>query len=204
MLASPWDVILTVAFAVTGAFCLWHVAAPRPNGRPQAERVIDMLHLIMSVAMVVMIWIPFGTIGTWIQAAVFAVLGILLLGSALSRSLPRTRRADLVSHVMLSAAMVWMLAAMPLMMAGMPMPSGGSGGGHEGHAMPAASDGSASGLAATPGWVDVVSWALVALCAVVVGWWAFRVATDRRHRGHRLCHLGMGAGMGLMLALMVS
>mgnify|MGYP004171193529 CR=1 FL=1 len=62
---------------------------------------------------------------TWAQIALFAIFALALL-SALARAHGFPHRVELVGHVVLNAAMIWMLAAMPLLMAGMDM--GGDGG----------------------------------------------------------------------------
>lgn len=203
MLINPWDTILTVVFAITGLNCLWHVSYVDRSVQTLTDRMIDILHLSMSVAMIVMIWIPTRGAGTWLQVAVFAGFGLLLVISAFAKAIGPVARVNLLSHSMLASAMVWMLAAMPLMMAGVLLPTIGTAGGQEGHSMPVVTTSDISEITVTPIWVALITWFLVALCAIVLIWWSFRFAVDRRHRRHTLCHIGMSAGMGIMLALMV-
>ncbi|MGP5597345.1 DUF5134 domain-containing protein, partial [Brachybacterium alimentarium] len=74
-----------------------------------------MNHLVMSLAMLLMVWRPVGTAGTWIQVALFALFGVvMLLGLPTVHAVGE--RVAVVSHVMLNAAMIWMLLAMPLLM----------------------------------------------------------------------------------------
>ncbi|CAG7618973.1 DUF5134 domain-containing protein [Leucobacter soli] len=201
MLASPWDWILTVLFASTGVYCLWHLSASWDRSAVGPNRAVDVLHAVMSVSMIVMIWVPTGSVGTWVQIVAFGVMGIVIAGYASAKAIPSGARVDLGIHVLLTGAMVWMLAAMPLMMSGVPV--SGTGGSHDGHGSSSAPD-AVTVSAETPAWVLLVTWALVVLCVIAMGWWAYRFSRERTHRSHVMCHIGMALGMGVMLALMIS
>ena len=60
MLASPWNLILTVVFAFTGVYCLVRLIAHRPPaGAPRGpvleSTAIHLMHLVMSVGMIAII-----------------------------------------------------------------------------------------------------------------------------------------------------
>lgn len=202
MLASPWDIVLTLAFTFTGLVCILDLV--RRDLRTGTEAgtlsdtdVVDVTHAVMSGAMILMIWVTVWDAVTWAQMILFAIFALALLPTfGRTRGLPG--RVDLVGHIGLDAAMIWMLAAMPLLMAGAGTAGSGSVAGHEGHG------GGTTGpaLAATPGWADVVNAGFVVLCAAALVWWLYRFVTVRAHRLHRFCHLVMAAGMGTMLLLM--
>lgn len=201
MIATPWDLILTVVFVVTGVICLGDLIARRigrtaNGGRLEDEELIDINHVVMSAAMILMTWITVLDAVTWAQIALFAIFAFALL-PALTRPDGFPRLVELVGHIMLNTAMIWMLAAMPLLMAGMGM--GGDGestdAGHHG-------GGDEMGLLATPVWADVVNVAFIIACAAGALWWLYRSALTRGHRTHALCHALMAAGMAAMLWLM--
>ncbi|OIU86408.1 DUF5134 domain-containing protein [Microbacterium sp. AR7-10] len=201
MIASPWDLILTATFLTTGLICLGDLIARRIR-RPARtegladEELIDINHAVMSAAMILMTWVTVLDAVTWAQIALFAIFALALV-PALTRAHGFPHRVDLVGHIVLNAAMIWMLAAMPLLMAGIDM--GGDGGSaHAGHH--GGSD--EMGLMATPVWADVVNAAFIVTCAMGALWWLYRAVAIRGHRMHVLCHVLMAAGMGLMLWLM--
>lgn len=208
MIESPWSFVLTAIFLVTAALCALHLAQSRrasaavTTGSVHASHhgpvatAVHVNHLVMSLAMLLMVWRPVGTAGTWIQVALFALFGaVMLLGLPAVHGV--SERVGVVSHVVLNAAMIWMLLAMPLLM-GHAM--GGSADAHAGH------HGSGGGdemeKAPTPTWAEVVNWGAVVFSAVVAAWWLVRLYRDPAHRAHSACHLLMAAGMALMLALM--
>lgn len=208
MLDYPWDLSLTLVFLLTGVHHGVSIlrrrrgrsarAAGAPPGLSCGD-LVDINHSVMSLAMVLMIWVSLGDVAVWTQVVLFGALGLSLVPE-LRRAAPSAWRIDLFGHVMLDAAMMWMLAAMPLLMAGMGG-MGAGGGAHAGHAEH--SEGAMNMSMQTPGWADAVNAGFVLLCAVGVLWWSWRGATARRgHRLHVLRHAMMAAGMGLMLVLM--
>lgn len=201
MLASPWDLVLTLAFAVTGVVCVLdlmrrHRRAGTDAGGVSDADVVDITHAVMSGAMILMIWVMVSDAVTWAQMILFAIFALALLPVfGRSRTLPG--RVDLAGHLVLGAAMIWMLAAMPALMAGADT-DGGGGGGHAGHG----GGGAESTLTVTPGWVDAVNAGFVVLCAGAAVWWMYRLVAVRTHRLHRFCHVVMAAGMAAILLLM--
>lgn len=197
MLTSPWDLVLTALFAVTGVWCAVDLVAHRSRSRTSdgaisSHTIIDINHLVMSAAMILMIWVTVIDAVTWAQVAVFAIFAVALI-TGLFGADKVTQRVSLVGHIALNAAMIWMLLAMPLLMAGMEMSDGDSAGHHHG--------GDTGVMAtSTPAWADVLNWLFVALSAAAALWW---VATLIRGRHlHDLCYAAMGAGMALMLVVM--
>lgn len=201
MLSDSWAVALTVIFSVTGVYCLWRWVSRytvRRTDREPAELLVDLNHVVMSVAMVVMVWWPAGTAGRWVQVGIFAVLG-LAFGAQLSRAGSASERAGGLTHLVMDAAMVWMLAAMPQLMAG--MTSAGPGMDMPGMSMPG-EDSISAGVAATPIWAGTVNWVAVGALALAAGWWVVSAIRSAGHRVHCSCHGLMGVGMGLMLVAM--
>ena len=196
MVDPPWDLLLTVAFVLTGTSGIWTlVVCPGPGG----QTVLHVNHTAMSAAMILMIWVIVRDAAAWSQVALFAILTLALL-IALRRAGDRARRTDLVGHLALNAAMIWMLAAMPLLMTDAHA-AGTHTTGHAGHS------GAAAALppttaAAAPGWAIVVNSLFVAVCAAGVIWWLLRAAAVREHRLAALGHGLMATGMGTMLLLM--
>ena len=157
-----------------------------------------MLTNSMDAAMIWMAWSMESEFALWAQAGLFTVLTIALLPS-IRRGETAAQRVDLVGHVLLNAAMVWMLAAMPLLMAGMGMshaPEAGMTTGHE-----TVADGGLT-LMSTPAWADAINACFVVLSVAAFGWWAYRFIASRHHRLHVACHATMAAGMAAMLLLM--
>lgn len=201
VIASPWDIILTVVFLATGLICIGDLIARRTRRAPGVEglpdeELIDINHAVMSAAMILMTWVAVLDAVSWAQIALFAIFALALL-PALTRAHGFPHRAELVGHIFLNAAMIWMLAAMPLLMAGMDM-AGDEASAHAGHH----GGGEEMELMATPAWADVVNAAFIIVCAVGAVWWLYRAVAAKGHRLHALCHALMAAGMGAMLWLM--
>ncbi|MEI7057498.1 DUF5134 domain-containing protein [Nocardioides sp. CCNWLW239] len=203
MVEPPWDLLLTGAFVITGTLGLWTlVVGPDRVGAPRrpldAFAVLHINHAAMSAAMISMIWVIVWGFAVWVQIALFAMLAVALL-PALRRASDRARRADLVGHLALNAAMIWMLAAMPVLMAGTHSTSVE---GHAGHAGAGAAVAPPAGH--TPGWAVAVNSIFVAICLAGLLWWVLRAAAARRHRLPAAAHGLMAAGMGMMLFLIPS
>lgn len=198
--------LLTAIFASTGVFCLVMWVGGRHGGHgdgADGARLVHANHALMSVAMLVMVWRPSGTAGSWVQVAVFAALGVAL-GVSAARTPDLLGRTSWISHLVLNAAMVWMLAAMPMLMGHAVAGSDGdahAGHDHGGHGSGGMDLGSMAGQSA-PGWAAGVNGVAIAAGVVVAVWWLVQAATRPGHRLHSLCHALMGAGMAIMLAAM--
>lgn len=195
MLSAPWNIVLTVVFALVGAYCLMRLFAYRPQpdrlGPALESAAIHLMHLVMSAGMIAMCWLmALPTVSNWAQIAVFAALALALL-PGLVKAQPLPRRVDLAGHIWLAAAMIWMIAAMPLLMARM------DGGVHHGGV-----EDEAMMVMTTPAWADVVNAVFVVGSAALAVWWIYRAARIGGDRVHALCHALMAAGMAVMLLLM--
>ena len=85
MLASPWNLILTVVFAFTGVYCLVRLIAHRPppgarRGPVLESMAIHLMHLVMSAGMIAMCWMmSIPAASNWAQIVVFTVLALALV-----------------------------------------------------------------------------------------------------------------------------
>ncbi|MDN5727336.1 MAG: DUF5134 domain-containing protein, partial [Propionibacteriales bacterium] len=146
----------------------------------------------MSAAMIWMTWVAIGNVLLWALAALFVVL-ILSLVPSWRKATSLGDRLNVLGHVLLDLAMIWMLLAMPLLMAGM---------GHgDGSGMGAAMD-MEMPMPGTPVWADVVNLGFVVICGIAAVWWLAQVVRDPRHRWHSACHVLMSVAMGVMLVAM--
>ncbi|WP_341855291.1 DUF5134 domain-containing protein [Brachybacterium sp. GPGPB12] len=210
MIESPWSFVLTAIFLATAVFCAVHLAQSRgasaavitgsvhSSHHGPVATAVHVNHLVMSLAILLMVWRPVGTAGTWIQVALFALFTVvILLGLPTVHGV--SERVGVVNHVVLNSVMIWILLAMPLLM-GHAM--GGSADAHAGHHGGGTGDEMAMEMAPAPAWAEAVNWGAVVLSAVITTWWLVRLLRDPGHRAHSACHLLMAAGMALMLALM--
>ncbi|MCR6487881.1 DUF5134 domain-containing protein [Amycolatopsis sp. OK19-0408] len=194
--------ILTAMFALTGAFCAYRCL----RQGTAAERAGDVLHVVMCVAMVAMAWPATMSIARWPQTVFFVLAAVwfaVVAGTGAAHADHGGRRVA-VYHVVMMAAMAWMVFVMPRAMSGMAGPGGTMEmAGHEGMAMPV------SGAAgSTP--ADVTTVALVLVAVFVVAGLVFlsRAIDDARASRPPLRSLSGGAngvmalGMGLMLLTM--
>ena len=209
MFDASWSLVMTVVFLATAVLCGLHLArSARPvtplsgsaahaaHSGPVATTV-HVNHLVMSLAMLLMVWRPVGSAGTWAQVAIFGLFALLMLMGL--PTLPGVlARVGLLSHVVLNASMIWMLLAMPLLM------GHAEHGGTDEHAAHHAGAETAAAVAVlpVPAWATTVNAAAMALSALVALWWLGRLLRESEHRAHSACHLLMGGGMALMLALM--
>ena len=198
MVMGGWSVALTGVFAATGLYCLWRVMAGRSQG---IETVADVNHVLMSPAMVVMLWWPSAGAGRWVEVTVFGGLALFFFHH-LAGSVTVTARAAALMHAGMNVGMVWMLLAMPALMSGGGMEMDGGMAGMSGHQHGAGTT-TAQDLVGLQAWSALLSWVVTGLLALAAAWWLVRAI---RHRGHRVqccCHGLACAGMGAMLALMI-
>ncbi len=122
MITDPflkWAV--TVAFAVTAAF--W---AARAGDRSAAipGRITAILHVVMSLAMLLMLWPGLPAVPTVAGMVVFAAAAVLFLGLLAAR---REHRVENGYHALMMATMVWMYAVMDPSLVGTTHTCSGSG-----------------------------------------------------------------------------
>jgi uncharacterized protein DUF5134 len=176
------SVAFTIMFVVTGAYALVRFALITADAAGGGDRLAEMSHLLMSVAMIAMTWgAGGGSLARTLQIAVFGAFGIwflrrVVLGRSGHELLPA------IDHAVTDAAMVWMVAAMPLIM-GMSMAAmaGGGSTGHAGHGGHGSNDqpggampGTGELAAPAPAWVVVVTVAFAVLLAASALFWAVR------------------------------
>jgi Domain of unknown function (DUF5134) len=222
--------VFTTAFVITGLYSLIRFSALVSSAAPGGDRMAELSHLLMSIAMIGMAWGWTGgpdTPGGVVQLAVFGLLSAWFLARVLRPD--GHRRIGSVYHLLAMVAMVWMVAAMPGLM-GMSAGSASASGAHEhdGHGAMGGMVG-ASGMAApspAPPWMQVVTVTFVVLlgaaavtCAARAvraaqvpvlaapsGQAAPQVEGEPRLRGPRLdasCHVLMSLGMaGMLLAML--
>lgn len=245
MISSPaLAVALTVVFAVTGASSLWRYA--RLSGLPTAApgtsaatgprleaRAAELLHVLMSVAMIAMAWGWSGGPTSGSGLIQIVVLGLFAVGFAARTVTVDSWRARMprLFHLLTAAAMVWMVVTMPWLMGGRAGSAGGSGA-TAGMAMPgmdmpgtsmpgssAASGGPAGATTAVPTGVVTVTWLFVAAMAGWAAIWLVRAARRdrvlrrdgtpwrermlRRDRSVDGTHALMSLGMAAMFVAMI-
>ncbi|MEV6891639.1 DUF5134 domain-containing protein [Kribbella sp. NPDC051137] len=187
MLPDGPSVALTVVFAVSGLYCLWRVASGRGRG---IETVVDVNHILMSPAMLLMLWLPPAPGITWVQIALFSGLALVFFRH-LSTSDGVTARTGALLHGGMNLGMVWMLAVGLTGMSGMASMSG------MGH-MAGMDHGGAQQT-----WTGLLSWSVAGLLLLSAAWWFARALRSRSHRILCCCHALATGGMAAMLALMV-
>ncbi|MFC8850079.1 MULTISPECIES: DUF5134 domain-containing protein [unclassified Micromonospora] len=185
-------------FLVTGLVCAGGLLIRRRGTVGDRELSdVDLVHInhgVMSAAMILMLWVMVEGVVAWAQVAIFAILALSLL-PAYRRARAASSRVDLLGHVGMAVAMIWMLAAMPTLMSEMATGGGGAGHSHGGGS-------SATAPTATPMWADVVNVGFVVLAAGTALWWLYRAATGAGHRLHLASYAAMAGGMATMLVLM--
>jgi hypothetical protein len=220
---SMLSVVFTVVFAATGLYALARLARLLAGEVAVGDRLVELFHLAMSLAMIAMAWAYTGgpeTPGGRTEVVVFGAFTVWFAYRATVRDAAHSPLAN-GYHVAMGAAMTWMVAAMPLIMGS--SHAGSSGGGHHGGSAPVESAEPVAPPAPAPGWVVVVTIAFVVLSVAAAAWWAARAVRAGDQGGHadaggtvltrttvtrsaRLeagCHVLMSLGMGGMLVAML-
>ena len=154
-------VAFTVLFACLGVFQLRRCAALWSHGAvPGQDRAVELAHLLMSLAMIGMVWAWGGPTAWWLQIVVFGLLTALFAGRAVAaRGL-----ASWGYHALAVGAMTWMVVAMPLL--GHSIGNGGFGHGHGGAA--GVAEPVVAPVGDAPLWAVTVTVALAGVLAVSV------------------------------------
>jgi hypothetical protein len=140
---------LTAALALTGVHYLAWCVLPAGGGRPLVGRLTGLTHLLMSQAMVAMLWS--WRLGVWrgLSIVAFAAaacwFGVRAAVAGAGRA-PAGGRLELVQHAAMMATMVWMILLRPADMA----PSAGP----YAHSTPGMAM-SAAGMTSPPGLLPV-------------------------------------------------
>jgi len=197
----------TVLFTATGLYALVRYAA-LTSGARAGDRMAELSHLLMSIAMIAMAWGwtggP-GTPGGSVQLVVFGLLAAWYLWCVLHAG--GGLRTAGAYHLVVLAAMVWMVAAMPGLM-GTSAAAGAASGAHAHHRHGVVAAAATAGVPA-PLWMRAVTVAVaVLLCAAAAAWTAraARPVLPALRTGPRLdasCHVLMSLGMAAMLLAML-
>jgi hypothetical protein len=184
VIASPMlAAVFTVVFAVTGLHSLVRISGMASGAVPDGDRVAELSHLLMSIAMIAMT-------GAWsggpdsasgiLQIVVFGLIGLWFLVKVAGPD-DGHDRVENGYHMVMAAAMVWMVAAMPVLMGG--AGTSADGGDHAGHGSMAGMAGMAGPAGATgpgtaagpPEWAGTVSVGLAVILAGAAAIWAARL-----------------------------
>ena len=207
--------ILTLAFVAVALYGIWRASTPTPA----AARVTHLLHALMALAMVAMAWpwgmglaaVPqiwfFGLAAAWLAAAAVLWPGTRKRAHAVRAAVP---------HVLMMAAMAWMLAAMDTAM------PGGTGGAPAMADMPGmdmSGAGATSAMTLTGAGPRWTAGLLAAVFLALALWWLARgfdrargaapaaaghvPATAGHHPWDMGCHGVMALGMSVMFVLLV-
>ena len=162
--------VFTAVFLATGVYSLVRLAELGAGGDRGDSRAAELTHLVMSLAMIAMAWAWTGGPTSPSGVLQIVVFGAATVWFALRALTPGHPRAVAGYHVVMNAAMVWMVAAMPQIM-GMTMSGDSEGGHHHG----GSASGAGSVAIATPPWVAAVTWLFAALLLGTAVLWALRV-----------------------------
>jgi hypothetical protein len=224
------SLVFTVVFVATGGYSLVRLALLTAGTVPGGDRLAELSHLLMSLAMVGMAtgWTGGPTsAGGILQLVLFGLLTVWFLGRTAAPAPGHGRVGD-AYHLLMVAAMVWMVAAMPQLMG---MTGAASAGGAHAHHHGGTAEALTPHAVAieTPPWVLAVNGVFVVVLAAAAVWWGRRAVRSRTRTGastgpapgggvatravpglarltgprtDACCHLLMSLGMGAMLLAM--
>ncbi|WP_327147189.1 DUF5134 domain-containing protein [Nocardia sp. NBC_01329] len=183
------------AFTVTAVY--WAARSAQAESIP--GRLAAILHVLMSLAMLTMVWSPLPDIPTVAGMTVFAGAAVVSLALLAAH---REHHLEYVYHAGMMATMVWMYAVMDsTLIGGTPMPSG-SESMHAGH-------GSTMAMPTTmtmqpPPWAAYLNLTIGLLYLAVAATWiahSYRgsAATDPAHRHGGAMQAVMAAATAAML-----
>jgi hypothetical protein len=177
--------LLTVVFACSGGWFLYHCAHSTPG---IANRISLLLHAAMCVVMIIMVW-PWGTRVPHGPQIALLGSGMVWFAVLAVRARRTTHAIKDAHHAVMAAVMVWMVA--------MPMPGHAEASAHGGHAAMAQTSGP------SPAAQILATYCLVA----ALGWIAqVSTAAGRERSLHRLSsaagHAAMTVGTGVLTLAM--
>lgn len=178
--SSSLSWIFTVVFVLAGVYSLVRLAELHSGSDRSGSRIVELSHLLMSVAMIAMAWTWTGGPSTpsgIVQIVVFGLFTVWFLARLAMPAVGDHRTHD-GYHLAMNAAMVWMVAAMPQIMGmstgGAPSSDGGLAGMPGMGGMPGMDSGTMT--PATPAWATVVSWVFIVLLVASAVLWAVHIA----------------------------
>lgn len=198
MVAPTLSIMFTVVFTATGGYALYRLATQASGTDPDVDRTAELAHLLMSVAMIAMVWGwtggPATTSGV-VQLVVFGLFTVWFLTGAVAGS------ATAGLHLVAAAAMVWMVGAMPLLMGAPAAADAGSGmagmPGMGDTAVPAP----ATESGGTPAWVVSLTVLFALLLVATAALWArYALAGARGSAGSSAADVEPGEPAGVALA----
>ena len=122
--------IVTIAFTAVGLFCLYRCV----RESTATQRIDDVLHVLMCVAMVAMAWPAAMDVARVPQIVLFGAAALWFAGVLVAGRSGHGRLA-LGYHAVLMAAMAWMVLVMPSAMSGATTADMPEGGEHAGMSM---------------------------------------------------------------------
>jgi hypothetical protein len=117
--AFALPLVITAAFSVSIAECLYVLVAQHG---PWRRTLDNLLHIVMSVAMIVMAWSAGTPLLTTASIVFFLLAAIWLVAAAVTGESSARQRATNGYHAVMMTAMVWMIAVI----------HGGASAGHSG------------------------------------------------------------------------
>jgi hypothetical protein len=166
-------VVLSAVFTASGLHALNRLSESVSGAAAGVDRMAELAHLLMSLAMLGMTWGWTGgpaTAGGILQLAVFGLLSVWFLARVL-RSEPGERIGS-AYHLVMLLAMVWMVAAMPQIMG-----TGAAATAHDHHGSTgegAAVGGVSAADSGMPSGTLMITLAVVAVLCAAAAVWAVR------------------------------
>jgi hypothetical protein len=142
--------------------------------------VVDVNHVLMSPAMVVMLWWPADGLARWVQVAVFGGATVVFFRH-LAGSVEVAARTGALLHAAMNFGMVWMLVAMPA---------------HERMEMTGPHP-----VVGIQAWAALLTGVVAGSLSLAAAWWLLHAVRSRGHRILCTCHALATAGTAAILAL---
>jgi hypothetical protein len=206
--------VITAVFCVSIAECLYVLAAQHGSWRC---RISTLLHLVMSVAMIVMAWSAGTQLPTNEPVVFFGIAAIWFVAVAVTDAPGVRPRLTNAYHAVMMTAMAWMFAVIHT---GPSASRSGHSHHHDAHAsgMHTSSTIDASSMELSPNvsepvWVTTINWIAALGFAVAAAYWLLRFVAERRtnpvsHESRPagrelLCQASMAAGAAIMFGATV-
>jgi hypothetical protein len=206
--------VITGVFSVGIVQCLYVLAAQLDSWR---RRISTLLHLVMTVAMIVMAWSAGTQLPTNEPMVFFGIAAIWFVAWAVTGASGARQRLVDGYHAVMMTAMAWMFAVIHT---GPSASHSGHSHHHDAHAsgMHTSSTIDASSMELSPkisepAWVTTINWIAALGFAIATVYWLSRFVAERPpdSRSHEvqlarpelLCQACMAAGAAIMFGAMV-